>query len=165
MKKFTTLRWVACMLVALAGGLASCDQTSNTSNGSVTTTEEADIEDPKPDPKPGKPGRLGTEVNLGNSIQYVKNYRKRAASTDLRSAYFDTALLDSMLRECNCAGLRFYLADSTKDPKDRQTHMIVVRVDSAGKDIDLGQKTLSPQYKLGISDEKCPDNCGGSFVD
>ncbi|SMB99775.1 hypothetical protein SAMN00120144_3610 [Hymenobacter roseosalivarius DSM 11622] len=70
-----------------------------------------------------------------------------------------------MLKNCNCAGLRFYLADSTRDAEKRQTHMVVVRVDAAGKDIDLGNKTLSPEYKLGISAERCPDNCGGSFVD
>lgn len=90
-----------------------------------------------------------------------------------RSHYFSRTTLMDLLNQKDaqgkeCVGLRFYNARD----ENKAARLLVVSVAETGFTDLLSTELLPPDkrpamqqtYLIGLSDEKCPDNCDGSFL-
>jgi hypothetical protein len=156
-----------------AGGLFGCeskpkptDQSSeNTSiSADETQTEQAEVDStmnvvPAPfDPNAGT--LIGSESDRDNAIEDVKRY-KRDYSSNSSSNYFSRELINQLLADPKVRGLRVYRAQEKGKGKMK---IIITGVDQTGKEIPINKETspgvIKADYKMGVSYERCPTNCG-----
>jgi hypothetical protein len=182
MKKFTTLCWVVCLLIAIAGGLFGCDraQKKDGENSREITAQgqsAPDQDQPEIDPtlklikKPFNPraGRIPTtKQDYDSALVSVKRYKARRRNNHVHNNYFSRELAEKILLNKECVGLRVYRADSAGRGNGNYLRIVVIGVDKNGRDIStpvnlvdsIGAKSQE-RFLFGISDEKCPDNCEG----
>ncbi|MBC6608985.1 hypothetical protein H8B13_19355 [Hymenobacter sp. BT188] len=173
MKTGTNLRWVGCLLIVCAGGLLGCENKSKptdqgTQKSSVSATEpqieQAEVDStmnavPAPfDPNAGT--LIASKRDRDSAIADVKRYKKDYPQ-NVSSNYFSRDLISKLLADPKVRGLRVYRSQE----KDRGKRKIIITgVDDKGKEIPINKEIspgmFEPDYKIGVSYERCPDNCG-----
>ena len=130
-------------------------------------------------------GREGAEIDLKVAIEWTRNHRQRNPG-GLISQFFGRELLEKILQQPECVGLRFYYANSkpasgwqrftTKlfPRSEGEKHLIITGVTNEGKDqlpcpdvhieaFSLTSSTTSgtdSTYALGEQSVPCPGGAG-----
>lgn len=119
-------------------------------------------------------GKSGGAISLKEAKNWTKNYRDEAASTPeekvrkkARAHYFDREVIDQILVQPGCAGIRMYYA--LNDEKEQQ--LILVGVNADGKDQlpeemddkmateQLQTRSLKPAHIVADRSATCPNKC------
>jgi hypothetical protein len=108
---------------------------------------------------------IASKRDRDTAIADVRRYKKKYEG-NITSNYFSRDLIDKLLADPKVRGLRVYRSqekDSQGRPKGK-LKVIITGVDKTGKEISINKETspgvFEPDYKMGVSYEKCPDNCG-----
>ncbi|GAB2468991.1 hypothetical protein GCM10011375_29490 [Hymenobacter qilianensis] len=120
----------------------------------------------EPDPFDPDAGTLiASKRDRDTAIADVRRYKKKYDG-NITSNYFSRDLIVKLLADERVRGLRVYRSqekDSQGRPKGK-LKVIITGVDKTGKEIPIN-KEISPgvfesDYKMGVSYERCPENCG-----
>jgi hypothetical protein len=185
MKTGTNLRWVVgCLVLLGTGGLFSCNEARKNEEPrsqeaiaqSQSTPDQDQFEiDPAvtliKKPFNSNAGRIPTtKADYDSAIASVKRYKGKYQN-NVHNNYFSRELAEKLLLNKECVGLRVYRADSTGKKNGKYLRIVVIGVDKNGRDIstpvslvDSNSLKLQEQFLFGISEEKCPNNCGGCLL-
>ncbi|QJX46746.1 hypothetical protein HMJ29_07255 [Hymenobacter taeanensis] len=143
MKKLTNV-WLAFMLVSTLGLVASCQEPGDAGTGGNT--------DKKFNPKAGR--FLPKDSAAIKAKRYKDDHPKNTNAN-----YCNATVIDSILRQPGCAGLRVYRVEKKKG----YYGVVLVGVDSTGADL-LNGKSTTTSALVAESYERCPDNCEGCLL-
>jgi hypothetical protein len=100
--------------------------------------------------KPQKAIFLGAEkheVTLFDAVKFVQNYRKNPQTPKIQGGSFQRAILDKILAQPNCDGIRYYYAQT----EDSSSTLVLVGITAKGTDMAKG--TIADMIK------PCPPWC------
>jgi len=88
------------------------------------------------------------EVTLSDAIKYVQNYRKANPTAKIKGGSFQRAILDKILAQPDCDGIRCYYAQT----EDSSSTLVLVGINAQGTDMTKGtiMEKIMP----------CPPYCG-----
>ncbi|GAB3165889.1 hypothetical protein [Telluribacter humicola] len=146
-------------LLILAGSLWACEkesqkevspleqQKSASGRTGVLTSEERAAAD-----------AMGRIIPMSEFQKMTKAYQKGISSTDTRAVMYGAPVLEEILSQKGCVGIRFYLA---KDAEGRTT-VVFIGVDKNGKDINSNAagRTSDGKGSTGGDGPICPSMCG-----
>ena len=99
----------------------------------------------------GKVEKAGGPIDLEKAKEWTDNYM-RANRGETISHLFGREVIEKILRQKNCAGIRIYYATSEHDRGKRQ--LILVGTDRFGKDQLPGKKVNANQASGGQEDDE-----------
>ncbi|MFD3001705.1 hypothetical protein ACFS7Z_15135 [Pontibacter toksunensis] len=93
-------------------------------------------------------GTEGEAIELAKAAAWTANYRKAGAADTAKSHFFGTQIIQSLLEQEGCVGIRMYYALDD----DRKKQLILIGVDESGNDLESGL----------VADRSvvCPPDCG-----
>jgi len=106
-------------------------------------------------------GSEGDPLDLHTAKQWTANYRNTLSSSDEISAhYFGAEIIQQILSESNCVGIRIYYAIDDNGEKK----LILVGVDSEGENLlsTAGGKIGDGENTIADYSWPCPDYCPGN---
>ena len=106
-------------------------------------------------------GSEGDPIDLTTAKQWTANYRSKLESPNEVSAhYFGSEIIQQILSESNCVGIRIYYAIDENGEKK----LILVGVDSEGENLlpSSGGKISDGGNTLADYSWPCPDYCPGN---
>jgi hypothetical protein len=80
------------------------------------------------------PGAEKHEIALDEAVKHVQRHRKDPKPYKLHGGSFDRGIIDKILAQPGCVGLRFYYGQN----EDSTPSLVLVGVDSSGKDMTKG---------------------------
>lgn len=95
-------------------------------------------------------GTEGAPIPLAIAAQWTANYRSTIAPTDTRAHFFGSDILQKILQQEGCKGIRMYYALDD----DGTEQLILVGVDSSENDLTQG---IIADFST-----KCPINCASN---
>ena len=102
---------------------------------------------------------VGDPLDLATAKRWTENFRQRMSKADeIRSHYFGNEIIQGILSQSGCVGIRIYYAlDDNGDKK-----LLVVGVDSSGKDLLPADGARVEDEGNTIADYSlpCPTLCG-----
>ena len=93
------------------------------------------------------PGAEKHEISLGEAKKHIQRHKKNPIHPKLHGGSFDRGAIDKILAHPDCKGLRYYHGRD----EDGKPNLVLVGVDSAGKDLSKA----SIMEKSGF----CPPYC------
>jgi hypothetical protein len=104
-------------------------------------------------------GSEGNPLDLSIARSWVTNFRAgaKAGSEEIRAHYFGRDIIETLLNESDCVGLRIYYAfDETGQKK-----LLIVGVDSNGNDLlpEEGGRTKDDGNIIADFSFPCPNTC------
>jgi uncharacterized lipoprotein NlpE involved in copper resistance len=80
------------------------------------------------------PGAEKHEVTLSDAVKFVQNYRKTTPTPKIQGGSFQRAILDKILAQSDCDGIRYYYAQND----DGTLTLVLVGMTIKGTDITKG---------------------------
>jgi hypothetical protein len=162
MKKTRSLTSLVAFVLFFACVL-SCDE-QEVKIGSIDQVNDANAQSAssKSDkPAPTFDGTEGAELDLATAKAWTANFRKASGKSDeILAHYFGKEIIENILSQSDCVGMRIYYALDEKGEKK----LLLVGVDSSGDNIlpKEGARTTDDDEEI-IADFSfpCPDYCGG----
>jgi len=101
-------------------------------------------------------GTDGGPIDLTTARQWVKNFRATIPPAEVRSHYFGRDIVDTILAQPGCTGLRIYYAINDKKEKE----IIISGADDTGEDMLPGEGAEgSGGNTLADASYPCPSVC------
>lgn len=101
--------------------------------------------------------RMGAAIPLEDFKRMTEEFKKSVGSEDTRAVAYGKTVLEQVLSQKGCVGIRFYFA---KD-KDGKTTLVFIGVDKNGNDITtpVNAKTTDDAAQTGGGGPICPRRC------
>lgn len=80
------------------------------------------------------PGAEKHEVTLSDAVKYVQNFRTMNPTTKIKGGSFQRAILDKILAQTDCDGIRYYFAQT----EDSSSTLVLVGITAKGTDMTKG---------------------------
>jgi hypothetical protein len=94
------------------------------------------------------PGAEKHEVTLADAEKYIQNFRKNPQTPKLHGGSFQRAIIDKILAQPDCDGIRYYYAQK----EDSSSTLVLMGITSSGGDMTKGV--------LADMSAPCPPFCG-----
>jgi hypothetical protein len=101
--------------------------------------------------------RMGAAIPLEDFRKMTDEFKKSVGSEDTRAVSYGKTVLEQVLSQKGCVGIRFYFA---KD-KEGKTTLVFIGVDKNGNDITapVNAKTTDSAPQTGGGGPLCPRQC------
>lgn len=127
---------------------------SRSLSGSYTTDSKGRITEPDFN------GSEGDPIDLATALNWTAHYRETTDPDDIQAHFFGSEILQQLLNESGCVGIRVYYAVDDAGAKK----LILVGVDSHGENLlpATGGKVEGGGNILADYSYPCPDYCPGN---
>ena len=111
-------------------------------------------------PAPSFDGTEGAVLDLATAKAWTANFRKASGKSDeILAHYFGKEIIEGILSQSDCVGMRIYYALDEKGEKK----LLLIGVDSSGENIlpKEGARTTDDEEIIADFSFPCPDYCPG----